>query len=107
MSDPELQRKGIEIKLKGKVLVIDQDVEDPIHISCNNEPLEKVDNYQYLGTIFSIDGRMNQEVLHRVKKANGVFYSICTIGKQEIKKETEISLFRTVFLSVLLYGSES
>lgn len=106
----ELLRKGMEINAtKSKVMLVGREDEDHPLITCNGVPLEKVDTYQYLGTIFCRDGRIDQEVLNRVKKANGVFYSICTtiIGKQEIKKETKIVLFKTIFLPVLMYGAES
>lgn len=50
----ELQRKGLEINpTKSMMMLVSRDVEDqdPVLIMCNNEPLERVDNNQYLGTI--------------------------------------------------------
>lgn len=66
----ELQIKGIEINsLKNKVMIISHDLNEPIHIICNNEQLENINNYQYLGTIFSNERRIDQEVLKRDQEA--------------------------------------
>lgn len=92
-------RKGMEINpLISKMILIGQGMAKLIHKMCNDETLQKV-NYQYQGTIFSSE----KKVLNIIQKANSVFHFINStlLGQLETKKETKISLFKTVFLSVL------
>ncbi|XP_014271553.1 uncharacterized protein [Halyomorpha halys] len=60
-----------------------------------------------LETIKNKDGKIDQYVLNRVK-ANGVYHQIFKsfIGKQEVSRDVRIRIFKSVFLPVLLFGSE-
>ena len=44
--------------------------EAELRIKCEGHQLEQVDIFEYLCTVFSRDGKMDQEVMHRVRKAN-------------------------------------
>lgn len=72
----ELLLRGMTINAeKSKVMLVGRD-ENEGAIDCNGAPLQFVDAYEYLGTIISRDGKIDQEVLNRVKKANGVYSQI-------------------------------
>ena len=52
--------------------------------------------------LFSV-GKIDQEVMHRVRKANQISR---TLVAKQVSKEAKLRIFRSVFLPVLLYGDE-
>jgi hypothetical protein len=63
--------------------------------------------YTYLGTVISQDGRIDQEVVNRVQKANCLFPNEQLIfGKRELKMKTKTRIYQSV-IAPILYGSES
>jgi hypothetical protein len=59
-------------------------------------------------TGWSYDGKMDKEINHRVQKANQIFYQLANTiaGNAELKEDTKIRLYTTVFVPTLLYGTE-
>ncbi|XP_014270405.1 uncharacterized protein [Halyomorpha halys] len=68
-----------------------------------------VDEYTYLVTVISRNGKEDQEISNRIKKANAIYYRLCNtvIGKWEIEKNVNVHIFKPIYLPSLLYGSES
>ena len=75
----------------------------------NNELLEVVDQYKYLGALFTKNGKINEEIKHRIKQATNIYYQInqTIIGKTEIDTKTKLQIYKTVYTPTLLYGAES
>lgn len=106
-----LREKGMEINIeKSKILQITKEGTgvNP-NISVNGQQLEYVDKYEYLGTIISMNGKIEQEVRNRISKASRVYYQInnTLIGKKEISTKTKIHLYKTIYTPTLTYGAES
>ena len=68
-----------------------------------------VDQYKYLGTIFSGNGKINEESRNRIKLATNVYYQLnrTVIGKPEVSRKTKLQIYNTIYTPILLYGSES
>ena len=49
---------------------------EDINIKWKDEKMEQVNTYQYLGTIISSTGSLEDEINNRVNKANGIYYRI-------------------------------
>lgn len=108
----ELRRKGMEINIeKSKVMWISKQdrSEDELNIECDGKTLERIDTYEYLGVIISSDGRIEQEVLNRVKKATTAYYGMNStiMGKKEISNKTKLQIYNAVMVPITLYGTES
>ena len=72
---------------KSKVMAVSKnEVQERLNISWEGQELEQVDNFEYLGTQITCDGRPDSEVRHRVHKANQVYYQLSRsiVGKREI-----------------------
>ena len=107
-----MKDKGMMINVnKSKVLQITKNKEErrQCMIKMNGENLEFVDQYKYLGTIFSNNGKINEEIKNRIKLTTNVYYQLnrTIIGKPEISRETKLQIYKTIYTPILLYGSES
>ena len=66
-----------------------------LDIRCEGQTLQIVNSIEYLGTIICNDGRIEQEVLNRTKKAVSAYYEICNtvVGKREISTKTKMQIY--------------
>ena len=74
---------------------------------CNKEVLF-VDFFTYLGSLITNDGSSSRDITYRIAKAAS---DICRLSyplfrKHRISIRTKINMYRPLFVSVLLYGSE-
>ena len=62
-----------------------------------------------MGTIFTSNGKISEEIKYRIKQASNVYYSISRtiIGKQEISTKTKLQVYNAIYKPTLLYASES
>ena len=74
----ELKDNGMEInKQKTKVMKISKsEIEPGQQIKIENEILEWVGHYDYLGTRITKNGKINAEIIHRQSKASQVYYQL-------------------------------
>jgi hypothetical protein len=77
--------------------------------SWEEEQLEQVKRFEYLGTIVTADGKVDEEIEYRVKKANKIYYQLANtiVGIKELKVDTKMRICKTVFIPTLLYGTGS
>ena len=78
-------------------------------IVIDSTELETVEQFTYLGTIFTSNGKIGQEIKNRISQATKTYYQInkTIVNKKEVSEKTKMQIYRTVFLPTLLYGSES
>jgi hypothetical protein len=71
--------------------------------------LEQVQRFEYLGTTVTADGKIDEEINHRMHKANEIYYQLVNtiVANKEPKEDTKMWIYKTVFVPTLLYGSES
>jgi hypothetical protein len=79
-----------------------------LNITWEEEQLEQVERFEYLRTIVTADGKID-EINYRAQKANQVFYQLAntTVGNEELKEDAKMRIYKTVFVLTLLYGTES
>ena len=95
---------------KSKILPIaKKENNNNIQIYMEGTQMEVVTEYKYLGTIFTQNGKINQEVQHRIQLASMVHHQIrrTLIKKPEIEEKTKLQIYNTVFVPILTYGAES
>jgi len=63
----------------------------------------------YLGVVFMSDGSRNKEMDTRIGNANSVLRELyCSVvTKRELSKTVKLSVFKSVFVSILTCGHES
>ena len=71
--------------------------------------IEIVNSFKYLGIILSNNSSIEEDINNRLSKASKVFRGLSRLiwYKTSIKLGTKIKLFRSIILSILLYGSET
>lgn len=107
----KLKDKSMQVNVsKSKILHITKDKEPEItRIIIDGNELEEVEEYKYLGTIFTRNGKINNEIKHRVKQATNIYYQLnkTVIGKKEVTEKTKLQIYSSIYKPTLLYGAES
>ena len=74
-------------------------------VTANNNKIEEVDEFTYLGSKITANGNSTKDVQFRITKARASFTNIWK--SSYIGTQTKIRIFKTTVIGVLLYGSES
>ena len=105
----ELKKRGLNINTKKTKSMILSREPARHEIKLNDETLEQVNNYKYLGVIISSNCSLKAEINQRISKANAVYSQLGQqfIGKKELTQKTKNSIFNAVYCPTLIYGSET
>jgi hypothetical protein len=103
----EAQAVGLTVNVgKSKTMRINPRKKDILHVQ--NEPVEDVKDFAYLGSTVSADGHLLVEIKSRIAKATSAFHKLHGIWKSRIYSiKTKTRLYKTYVRSVLLYGAET
>jgi hypothetical protein len=78
------------------------------HIIIDNRKIEKVSEFQYLGSIVTCDNNINVEINHRLTMGNKSYYGFQNLLRSKLpRKETKCKICKTLIKPIVLYGSES
>jgi len=79
---------------------------NPLHIG--SEDIQRVDNFTYLGSMVSVTGGTEEDIIAPIRKAQQAFACLRAVWKAtSLSLKTKIRIFNSNVKSVLLYGSES
>ena len=79
---------------------------NPLHIG--NKDIQRVDNFTYLGSMVSVTGGTEEDIIARIRKAQQAFACLRAVWKAtSLSLKTKIEIFNSNVKSVLLYGSET
>ena len=100
------KQTGLNISTtKTKTLFINTSTTEPI--LADGEPLEKVDEFTYLGSIVSSKKATHKDINSRLGKAQCAFAVLRPIWRsKQLRLKTKIRIYNSNVKSVLLYGSE-
>ena len=100
------RKTGLKINVtKTKVMSINQGMTEPITI--DDQPVENVEDFTYLGSIISSDNGAKKDIQSRLAKARAAFHRLQPIWKsRNFSINTKLKLYNSNIKSVLLYGSE-
>ena len=79
-------------------------------LNLNNQPIEAVDSFVYLGSTFEIQQlRCTKDVITRIGKASSAFGRLKSplFTRPDISLSTKMKVFNSSIIPVLLYGAES
>ena len=83
-------------------------MELPREIVMGGKILETVDKFKYLGVTLTKDGKRESEIKIRIATATSALVRLKTIWKHnKIAIQTKILLYKSLVLSIMLYGCET
>ena len=75
--------------------------------TINDEVLQKVKRFKYLGTIFTTNGRYAETIKHNIRQASKAAFSISKRSRElNLSPSCEIHILNTIVKPILLYNCE-
>ena len=79
-----------------------------LSINIDGHPIKQVDEFKYLGSIFSADGKIDRKIETRIQKANSVTYQIAPLlTNQHIETKVKRQIINSIFVPTLTYQCQS
>ncbi|KAI5752991.1 hypothetical protein M8J77_022506 [Diaphorina citri] len=107
----DLRKDAMEVGLKinvKKTKRMDINCKRNEDIFLNGEVIEKVESFQYLGSIITTSGGAEEDIKTRILKARRAFIQLNPIWKSShLRRKTKLRIFETNVKSVLLYGCQT
>jgi len=83
----------------------DQNAELNHSIKCDNSSLARVEEFKYFGTTLTNQNSIQKEIRSRLKSGNAGYHSVQNLlSSGLLSKNLQIKIYRTIILSVVLYG---
>jgi len=77
-------------------------------VKIDNSSIESVKVFKYLGTTLTNKNSIQKEIKSRLKLGNACYYSVQNLlSSSLLSKKLKINIYRTIKLSVVLYGCET
>ncbi|TWW57306.1 hypothetical protein D4764_07G0000250 [Takifugu flavidus] len=72
------------------------------------EILPQVEEFKYLGVLFTSEGRMEREIDRQIGAASTVMRTLhwSVVVKRELSRKAKVSIYRSIFVPTLTYGHE-
>ncbi|GFS05260.1 RNA-directed DNA polymerase from mobile element jockey [Elysia marginata] len=106
----ESQKKGLELNSKKtEVMVISRKANSlPVNVTVNKNKLTQRENFKYLGTLISSDGRSDTEIQARMAQAKATFQKMKSIlTNPYVSIQTRKRVLERYIEPILMYGSET
>uniref|UniRef100_A0A674NTV4 Reverse transcriptase domain-containing protein n=1 Tax=Takifugu rubripes TaxID=31033 RepID=A0A674NTV4_TAKRU len=77
-------------------------------LRVKEEILPQVEEFKYLGVLFTSGGRMEREIDRRIGAASAVMRTLhrSVVVKRELSRKAKLSIYRSIFVPTLTYGHE-
>lgn len=99
---------GMEVSTEKSKVLVNSTTNTHAEIYMNGQQLEEVDAFKYLGATLTKDGRSTIEIKTRLAIATSAMAKLSKIWRsREISFSTKMKLYKSLVLSILLYGCES
>jgi hypothetical protein len=77
------------------------------YLIVNNYKFEKVNEFEYLVMLITVNNNLTQEINHRLLLANKSYYGLKNNWDHYLSLQTKCKLYKTLSRPIILYGSES
>jgi len=102
---------GLEViadTTKDMVMSQDQNGGQSHNIKIDNSSFERVEAFKYLGTTFTHQNSIQEEIKSRLKSGNACSHLVQNlVSSSLLSKNLKIKIHRTIILPVVLYGCET
>ena len=86
----------------------DQNAGRSYSMKTDNSSIERVEEFKYLGTTLTNKNSIMEEIKSRLKLGNACYYSVQNLLSSSLLSEKlKVKIYRTIILTVVLYGSET
>ncbi|KAK3530107.1 hypothetical protein QTP86_014770 [Hemibagrus guttatus] len=77
-------------------------------LQVGGEVLPQVEEFKYLGVLFTSEGRMDREIDRRIGAAAAVMRSMyqSVVVKKELSQKAKLSIYQSIYVPTLTYGHE-
>ncbi|XP_061894160.1 solute carrier family 25 member 55a isoform X1 [Entelurus aequoreus] len=78
------------------------------HLRVAEETLPQVEEFKYLGVLFTSEGRVDREIDRRIGAASSVMRTLyrSVVVKKELSRKAKLSIYRSIYVPILTYGHE-
>ncbi|TWW80182.1 hypothetical protein D4764_10G0012120 [Takifugu flavidus] len=92
---------------KSEAMVLNQKKVECL-LRVKEEILPQVEEFKYLGVLFTSEGRMEQEVDRRIGAASAVMRTLhwSVVMKRKLSQKAKLSIYQSIFVPTLTYGHE-
>uniref|UniRef100_A0A3P9I175 Reverse transcriptase domain-containing protein n=1 Tax=Oryzias latipes TaxID=8090 RepID=A0A3P9I175_ORYLA len=104
----ECEAAGMRVSTaKSEAMVLDRR-KVACHLSVGGVSLPQVEEFKYLGVLFTSEGRSEREIGRRIGVASVVMRSLyrSVVVKRELSRKAKLSIYRSIYVPVLTYGHE-
>ena len=98
---------GMEISSEKSKVMVSSREETKTSIVMNGKLLEEVSEFKYLGSVLSKDGSSTKEIRTRIAMATAAMTKLQKIWKSDISIQVKVKLYKSLVVSILLYGCET
>ncbi|TWW64140.1 hypothetical protein D4764_03G0011480 [Takifugu flavidus] len=77
-------------------------------LQVGEEVLPQVEEFKYLGILFTSEGRMEREIDRRIAAASAVMQALnrSIVVKKELSQKARLSIYRSIYVPILTYGHQ-
>ncbi|TWW69272.1 hypothetical protein D4764_18G0000780 [Takifugu flavidus] len=77
-------------------------------LQVGEEVLPQVEEFKYLGILFTSEGRMEREIDKQIGAASAVMWALnrSVVVKKELSRKAKLSIYRSIYVPVLTYGRQ-
>ena len=103
----ERRKLTVNVNKSKAMRISGKENEFDVNVDMNGENLEAVEAYKYLGVNVTCDGKLKEEINHRIieaRKAAGALQGIWK--KRALSTEAKVGMYEAIVEPSLLYGSE-
>ncbi|KAK3521856.1 hypothetical protein QTP70_018587 [Hemibagrus guttatus] len=104
----ECEAAGMRVSTsKSEAMVLDRK-KVACTLQVGGEVLPQVEEFKYLGVLFTSEGRMDREIDRRIGAAAAVMRSMyrSVVVKKELTRKAKLSIYQSIYTSTLTYGHE-
>src|SRR6218665_2601840 len=92
---------------KTKAMKVSRKGEGEINVTIDEETLEPVDRFRYLGVPITSDGRCETEIKTRIGMAKNAFNQRKELLRKSLNKDIKKRIIKAIMWSVVLYAAET
>ncbi|KAK3542195.1 hypothetical protein QTP86_017365 [Hemibagrus guttatus] len=104
----ECEAAGMRVSTsKSEAMVLDRK-KVACTLQVGGEVLPQVEEFKYLGVLFTSEGRMDREIDRRIGAAAAVMRSMyrSVVVKKELNRKAKLSIYQSIYVPTLTYGHE-
>ncbi|KAK3528856.1 hypothetical protein QTP70_011737 [Hemibagrus guttatus] len=104
----ECEAAGMRVSIsKSEAMVLDRK-KVACTLQVGGEVLPQVEQFKYLGVLFTSEGRMDREIDRRIGAAAAVMRSMyrSVVVKMELSQTARLSIYQSIYVPTLTYGHE-